>query len=178
MNASPAMETGGPLVCFGATGDAAVAAPAPREVAVEDLWTGPGEHRRLATTSCSSPSTCRLPRPAPGSAYIRLEYRRQMEIAVVGATAVVTLDGRHRHRCPDRDDGPRAHDPARAGGRGGARGSDGGAAAIEAAGAAVAAAATADLRRPRLGRLPARDGRGDRPAHDRDGARARAREAS
>ena len=33
--------------------------------------------------------------PAPpegtGSAYVRLEYRRQMEIAVVGATAVVTL---------------------------------------------------------------------------------------
>ncbi len=37
--------------------------------------------------------------PAPpagtGSAYLRLEYRRQMEIAVVGATAVVTLvDGK------------------------------------------------------------------------------------
>jgi xanthine dehydrogenase FAD-binding subunit len=28
-----------------------------------------------------------------GSAYVRLEYRRQMEIAVVGATAVVRLDG-------------------------------------------------------------------------------------
>ena len=28
-----------------------------------------------------------------GSAYLRLEYRRQMEIAVVGATAVVTLEG-------------------------------------------------------------------------------------
>src|SRR4051795_370300 len=28
-----------------------------------------------------------------GSCYARLEYRQQMEIAVVGATAVVTLDG-------------------------------------------------------------------------------------
>ena len=28
-----------------------------------------------------------------GSCYARLEYRRQMEIAVVGATAVVVLDG-------------------------------------------------------------------------------------
>ena len=28
-----------------------------------------------------------------GSCYVRLEYRRQMEIAVVGATAVVTLAG-------------------------------------------------------------------------------------
>jgi CO/xanthine dehydrogenase FAD-binding subunit len=36
-----------------------------------------------------------LPAPAAGtgSAYVRLEYRRQMEIAVVGATAVVTIDG-------------------------------------------------------------------------------------
>jgi len=28
-----------------------------------------------------------------GSCYVRLEYRRQMEIAVVGATAVVSLEG-------------------------------------------------------------------------------------
>ena len=36
-----------------------------------------------------------IPAPAPGtgSCYARLEYRRQMEIAIVGATAVVTLDG-------------------------------------------------------------------------------------
>jgi len=36
-----------------------------------------------------------MPAPAPGngSCYVRLEYRRQMEIAVVGATVVVTLDG-------------------------------------------------------------------------------------
>ena len=36
-----------------------------------------------------------LPAPAAGtgSSYVRLEYRRQMEIAVVGATAVVTVDG-------------------------------------------------------------------------------------
>ena len=31
--------------------------------------------------------------PGTGSAYVRLEYRRQMEIAVVGATAVVRLEG-------------------------------------------------------------------------------------
>jgi len=31
--------------------------------------------------------------PGTGSCYVRLEYRRQMEIAIVGATAVVTLDG-------------------------------------------------------------------------------------
>ena len=35
----------------------------------------------------------RCRRAGTGSAYVRLEYRRQMEIAVVGATAVVTVDG-------------------------------------------------------------------------------------
>jgi CO/xanthine dehydrogenase FAD-binding subunit len=34
-----------------------------------------------------------MPRGSTGSCYLRLEYRRQMEIAVVGATAVLTLDG-------------------------------------------------------------------------------------
>ena len=36
-----------------------------------------------------------------------------MEIAVVGATAVVTLDGGHRDAAPHRDHRPRADDPAR-----------------------------------------------------------------
>src|SRR5262249_51445589 len=33
------------------------------------------------------------PPETTGSCYLRLEYRRQMEIAVVGATAVLGLDG-------------------------------------------------------------------------------------
>ena len=33
-----------------------------------------------------------MPAPDTGSCYLRLEYRRQMEIAVVGVTAVVTLE--------------------------------------------------------------------------------------
>ena len=37
--------------------------------------------------------TVPLPPTGTGSCYARLEYRQQMEIAVVGATAVVTLDG-------------------------------------------------------------------------------------
>ena len=37
-----------------------------------------------------------------------------MEIAVVGATAVVTVADGDRHGCADRDDGALAHDPARA----------------------------------------------------------------
>ena len=55
-----------------------------------ELWTGPG-----TTAADASELLVRLDLPAPGpttgSAYVRLEYRRQMEIAVVGATAVVTV---------------------------------------------------------------------------------------
>jgi CO/xanthine dehydrogenase FAD-binding subunit len=90
MNASPAMETGGPLLCF----DATVTLHGPggvRWVAVADLLTGPG------TTSAHPDELLTaidvsLPAERTGSCYLRLEYRRQMEIAVVGATAVVTLD--------------------------------------------------------------------------------------
>ncbi len=35
--------------------------------------------------------TIPIPTAGTGSCYVRLEYRRQMEIAVVGATAVVTV---------------------------------------------------------------------------------------
>lgn len=91
MNASPAMDTGGPLLCFGAT--ATLRSPSgERSVSLDELWTGPG------TTSASADELLvALDVPAPvagtGSCYVRLEYRRQMEIAVVGATAVVTLEG-------------------------------------------------------------------------------------
>ena len=90
MNASPAMDAGGPLLCF----DGAVtlrSARGERSIPIADLWSGPG------TTAASADEllvSVDLPRPASGtgSCYVRLEYRRQMEIAVVGATAVVTLD--------------------------------------------------------------------------------------
>jgi CO/xanthine dehydrogenase FAD-binding subunit len=140
MNASPAMETGGPLVCFGAT--ATLRSPSgTRWVAVEDLWAGPG-----ATTAGADELLVAVDVPAPaagtGSAYLRLEYRRQMEIAVVGATAVVTVGGGGVtdariaitalsptiRRVPEAE-------AARVGG-------DGASTAIAAAGAAVAAAAT------------------------------------
>lgn len=91
MNASPAMDTGGPLLCFG--GEAVLrSTAAERAVPLDELWTGPG------TTSARPDElliAVAIPAPAAGtgSAYVRLEYRRQMEIAVVGATAVVTLDG-------------------------------------------------------------------------------------
>ena len=140
MNASPAMETGGPLICLGATVTLR-STGGERTIDVADLFTGPGG---TAAEPGELLTFVSVPAPAArsGSAYLRLEYRRQMEIAVVGASALVTLD----------DDGTvtaaqvamtalaptiRRVPEAEAA----LVGSDGGAAAIEAAGAAVAAAA-------------------------------------
>ena len=91
MNASPAMETGGPLMCLEATVTLR-SGGGTRTVAVSELFAGPG-----STTARDDELLVgvEIPPPAPGtgSAYVRLEYRRQMEIAVVGATAVVALEG-------------------------------------------------------------------------------------
>ena len=90
MNASPAVETGGPLVCFGATAELR-SGSGTRVVALDELFTGPG-----TTSAASGELLVALELPVPGdgtgSCYLRLEYRRQMEIAVVGVTAVVSLD--------------------------------------------------------------------------------------
>ena len=140
MNASPAMETGGPLVCFGASATLR-SSSGTRWVAIEDLWAGPGEttaHPDELLVSIDVPS----PADGTGSAYLRLEYRRQMEIAVVGATAVVTVaDGvvtAARVAMTALSATIRRVPEAEAA----LVGSDGGAEAVEAAGAAVAAAAT------------------------------------
>ncbi len=91
MNASPAMDTGGPLLCLDATVTLRSEA-GERVVSLDDLWTGPG-------TTTAAPEellvAVDLPAPSPhsGSCYVRLEYRRQMEIAIVGVSAAVTLDG-------------------------------------------------------------------------------------
>jgi len=89
MNASPAMDTGGPLLCF----DAAVtlrSKAGERTLGLADLWTGPGQ---TAASSSELLTVVNIPLPpaGSGSCYVRLEYRKQMEIAVVGATAVVTV---------------------------------------------------------------------------------------
>ena len=90
MNASPAMDTGAPLLVLGAEVELQ-STTGSRRISVADLWTAPGR------TSAQHGELCvaiHLPsRPAiSGSAYVRLEYRRAMEIAVVGAAASVTLD--------------------------------------------------------------------------------------
>ncbi|MGH1488620.1 MAG: FAD binding domain-containing protein [Acidimicrobiales bacterium] len=90
MNGSPAMDTGAPLAVLGAEVELQSATDGQRRLPVLDLWTGPG------TTAAADSELCTaviLPARAArsGSAYVRLEYRRAMEIAVVGAAASITL---------------------------------------------------------------------------------------
>jgi CO/xanthine dehydrogenase FAD-binding subunit len=91
MNGSPAMDTGAPLVVFGATATLA-STSGRRVVSMGDLWIGPGRTSARPDELCVA-----IDLPAAvahsASAYVRLEYRRAMEIAVVGAAAFVTLDG-------------------------------------------------------------------------------------
>lgn len=91
MNASPAMDTGAPLSVLGATVELR-SVDGTRVVPVGELWTGPGRTVATAEELCTA-----LVLPArpdrSGSAYVRLEYRRAMEIAVVGAAASVVFGG-------------------------------------------------------------------------------------
>ena len=168
MNASPAMDTGGPLLCFGATA-LLRSASGERAVHLDELWTGPG-------TTIADPQELlvgiEVPAwgPETGSAYVRLEYRRQMEIAIVGVTAAVRLDGGSVadarlaitalaptiRRVPDAE----AALTGSVGGRRCDRGS----------GPSRGRRLLADRRRSRIGRVPVGDGRGDRPSRDRDRA--------
>ncbi len=140
MNASPAMDAGGPLLCFDGTVTLR-SARGERSIPIADLWSGPGT---TAATADELLVSVDLPGPASGtgSCYVRLEYRRQMEIAVVGATAVVTLDdGTVSHArvaitalAPTIRRAPAAEQAL--------IGSDGGAEAVEAAARATAEAST------------------------------------
>jgi CO/xanthine dehydrogenase FAD-binding subunit len=89
-NASPAAETSGPLLCFDAEVELR-STGGERRVALADLFTGPG---RTSIAPNELIVAIDVPEVAgAGSCYVRLEFRRQMEIAVVGATAVVRLEG-------------------------------------------------------------------------------------
>ena len=94
MNASPAADTIAALLCHDAV---AVLRSTSRErrVPLTELFMGPGRTTaeadellvavELAPTGAES-----------GGAYVRLEYRRQMEIAIVGACAVLHFDAHGR----------------------------------------------------------------------------------
>jgi CO/xanthine dehydrogenase FAD-binding subunit len=90
-NASPAAETTGPLLCLGGS-VTLESSGGRRTVALDDFFTGPGRTVARPDELLVAVDLPALP-AGSGSCYARLEYRRQMEIAVVGATVVVTLSG-------------------------------------------------------------------------------------
>ena len=94
MNASPAAETTGPLVIFDAVATLRTAGGGSRTIPVAELATRPGRTIASAGEVLTRVTVSPLA-DGSGSAYIRLEYRRAMEIAIVGAAALVTMvDGR------------------------------------------------------------------------------------
>lgn len=90
-NASPAADTAAPLLCHDAT-VVVRSARGERRIALDGFLLGP---RRTALAPDELIVAVELPAVAAASAscYVRLEYRRQMEIAIVGAGALVTLAG-------------------------------------------------------------------------------------
>lgn len=90
-NGSPAADTTPALMALGAVAHV-VGSNGAREVAVEDFVTGPGQ-------TVLQPGELlvefRIPPPAPHSsdAYLRFIPRNEMDIAVVGVGAALTLDG-------------------------------------------------------------------------------------
>jgi len=91
-NASPAMELGSPLLVFEASVELASAGGA-RRVPFGSFVTGPGRTSGLPGELMTAVVLPPLqPGGGTGSAYVRLEYRQAMEIAIVGAAAMISLD--------------------------------------------------------------------------------------
>jgi len=98
-NASPAMELGSPLLVFEASIQLASGGGF-RSVPFGSFVTGPGRTSALPGELMTAVVLPPLQGPGRvGSAYIRLEYRLAMEIAIVGAAAMVRLD--ETDRCID-----------------------------------------------------------------------------
>ncbi len=91
-NASPAMDTGSPLLVLDATVELASAAGS-RTLPLEEFLVGPDATALAVGELLAAVLVPPLPQGRTGSAYLRLDYRRAMEIAVVGAAALVALDG-------------------------------------------------------------------------------------
>jgi len=90
-NASPAADTSPALLAVGAI--AKIVGPkGTREVAVDKFFTGPGQS---VLQPGEMVTQILIPPPAPHTSdrYIRMIPRNEMDIAIVGAGASVTLDG-------------------------------------------------------------------------------------
>jgi CO/xanthine dehydrogenase FAD-binding subunit len=91
--ASPAMESGSPLLVFEATVELA-SGRGHRRLPFGAFVTGPGKTAREPDELLIAIILPPLPASGTtGSAYVRLEYRQAMEIAIVGAATQLTIDG-------------------------------------------------------------------------------------
>ncbi len=90
-NASPAMESGAPLLVYDATVELR-SASGTRSLPLADFLLGPARTALAPGELLTGVTVPPLPAGRVGSAYLRLDYRAAMEIAVVGAAALVALD--------------------------------------------------------------------------------------
>jgi CO/xanthine dehydrogenase FAD-binding subunit len=90
-NASPAMELGSPLLIFEASVELA-SKKGSRRLPFSSFVTGPGRTAAQSDELMTAVLLPRVERGRTGSAYLRLEYRQAMEIAIVGAAALIRLD--------------------------------------------------------------------------------------
>jgi CO/xanthine dehydrogenase FAD-binding subunit len=90
-NASPAMELGSPLLVFDASVELA-SVSGTRQLSFAEFVTGPGQTARRPDEMLTAVWLPPLPAGVRTvSAYVRLEYRQAMEIAVVGAAVALWL---------------------------------------------------------------------------------------
>ena len=90
-NAAPSADIAPPLLAFEA--EAVIVGPSGRrKLALEEFFLGPGK-TALAADELLAEVRVPLPPPGTGSAYDRHTPRKQMDIAVVGVAAALTMAG-------------------------------------------------------------------------------------
>ena len=90
-NASPAMESGAPLLVYDASVELR-SASGTRGLPLADFLLGPARTALAPGELLTGVTVPPQPAGRVGSAYLRLDYRASMEIAVVGAAVLVALD--------------------------------------------------------------------------------------
>jgi len=95
-NAAPSADIAPPLLAFEA--EAVIVGPSGRrKLALEEFFLGPGK-TALAADELLAEVRVPLPPPGMGSAYDRHTPRKQMDIAVVGVAAALTMAGERIER--------------------------------------------------------------------------------
>ena len=94
-NASPAMESGAPLLVYDASVELR-STSGTRSLPLADFLLGPARTALASGELLTGVTVPAQPAGRVGSAYLRLDFRAAMEIAVVGAAVLVALDAEGR----------------------------------------------------------------------------------